>query len=236
MIIHIPHSSVVVPESDTYVIDPTDEIDRVTDWYTDILFEHDQFDKLVFPYSRVYCDVERFEDDPLNERGNGIYYTKCLDGTDLRREDEEEKATVMKIYKNHHLELANYINQYISYFEKVTIVDAHSYSDEQARYTEKTKTPDFCIGFDDFHTPQKMVDWIVDHIKSNGFTYEINDPFEGTIVPTFFYQKNKNVQSIMIEVNKRLYLTDQFQKNTEFEAVKSFLHEILSFIYEFTES
>jgi N-formylglutamate amidohydrolase len=89
----------------------------------------------------------------LDERGNGIYYTKCLDGTALRREDEEEKATVMKIYKNHHLELANYINQYISYFKKVTIVDAHSYSDEQARYMGKNKTPDFCIGCDDFHTP-----------------------------------------------------------------------------------
>jgi hypothetical protein len=48
MIIHIPHSSVVLPESDTYVIDPTDEINRVTDWYTDILFEHDGTDQTCF--------------------------------------------------------------------------------------------------------------------------------------------------------------------------------------------
>jgi N-formylglutamate deformylase len=236
MIIHIPHSSVALPESDTYVIDPTDEINRVTDWYTDVLFEHDQFDRLVFPYSRVYCDVERFENDPLDERGNGIYYTKCLDGRDLRREDEDEKSKVIKLYKDHHLEFTNIVNQYISYFEKITIVDAHSYSDEQARYMGKNKTPDFCIGCDDFHTPKKMVDWIINHIKINGFTYEINDPFEGTIVPTFFYQKNKNVQSIMIEVNKRLYLTEDFQKNKYFAAVRLFLYDILTFIYRFTES
>ena len=234
MILHIPHSSIVIPKTDTYLRDTTDEINRVTDWYTDELFCHAGYHRLVFPYSRLYCDVERFIDDPLDEKGLGIYYTKCLDGNELRKEDAADREEVMKRYHEHHLNLANYVNQYISYFDKITIVDAHSYSNEQASYMGKGKRPDFCIGTDSFHTPEDMVFGVCDRISNNGFTWEINDPFEGTMNPQFFYRKNACVQSIMIEVNKQLYLTEDYKKSPKFDNVKTVISSILDYIYDIT--
>ena len=35
---------------------------------------------------------------------------------------------------------------------------------------------------------------------------EINQPYTGTIVPLNYFQKNTNVQSLMIEVNRKLYM------------------------------
>ncbi len=37
----------------------------------------------------------------------------------------------------------------------------------------------------------------------------INRPYAGTLVPTTFYGKDQRVLSVMIEVNRRLYLTDE---------------------------
>ncbi len=79
MIIHIPHAKTKIPKPAKYLTDITKEIVRVTDWYVEDLFEYTPASStIVFPYSRVYCDVERFEDDPLNNIGNGIFYTHNL--------------------------------------------------------------------------------------------------------------------------------------------------------------
>jgi len=78
--------------------------------------------------------------------------------------------------------------------------------------------------------------WVCKYLTDNGFSYAINEPFNGTIVPRHFYEKNKKVQSIMIEVNKRLYLTDDYQKSSRFDEIKGHIDTILDNIEEFTLS
>ncbi|NTV13139.1 MAG: N-formylglutamate amidohydrolase [Desulfobulbaceae bacterium] len=53
----------------------------------------------------------------------------------------------------------------------------------------------------------------------------MNNPYGGTIVPEEF-ANNKDVWSIMIEVNRRLYLTDDFRKNANFDTVREVISEI----------
>lgn len=238
MIINIPHSSIVIPDTSNYSVDVDldQEINRVTDWYSKELFSHEKYYSLVFPYSRLYCDVERFEDDALNLVGQGIYYTKTLDGRDLRKNDPIEHEKVMKLYKKHHLELTEYVNEHIRYFDKITIIDAHTYSDEQASIYGGYSTPDFCIGVDTFHTPDELVLEVCKYLSDNGFSYAINEPFVGTIIPTYFYKKNSDVQSIMLEVNKRLYLTDDYKKSENFNNLKSHISVLLTKIKDITLS
>ena len=63
-----------------------DELLRMTDAYTDELFPLTPVEAglVVFPLSRLICDVERFpsdEDEPMATRGMGAIYTRVTDSS-----------------------------------------------------------------------------------------------------------------------------------------------------------
>jgi N-formylglutamate amidohydrolase len=89
MILHIPHSSRHIPEAlrNQYVLDDhamEEELTRVTDAFTDELFDYPHARRVIFPVSRLVVDVERFSrdrDEPMSRVGQGMIYTKtCLGG------------------------------------------------------------------------------------------------------------------------------------------------------------
>ena len=90
MILHIPHSSTHIPFRDGFISDfrtIEKEILRLTDWYTDELFHLEGQSKIVTPFSRIFCDVERFEEDTKEEMtkfGMGVLYEKTDSGDRLR--------------------------------------------------------------------------------------------------------------------------------------------------------
>jgi N-formylglutamate amidohydrolase len=51
------------------------EINLLTDWATDKIFDVVGTKKLIAPFSRIFCDVERFEDDfeELYKVGRGFF-------------------------------------------------------------------------------------------------------------------------------------------------------------------
>jgi hypothetical protein len=58
----------------------------MTDAHTDELFPVTPFEaeRVVFPVSRLVCDVERFssdEDEPMASRGMGVFYTRTAVGS-----------------------------------------------------------------------------------------------------------------------------------------------------------
>ena len=69
MILHIPHSSTKLPDNFQVSkgVSLEKEFQRMTDWFTDELFDFPDAKRVVFPYSRLYCDVERFRDDEKEE-------------------------------------------------------------------------------------------------------------------------------------------------------------------------
>ena len=90
LVLHIPHSSIEIPLLDGYVSSHDEiqqEIIKLTDWYTDDLFDSQVDDKIVTPFSRIFCDVERFADDDLevmSKFGMGVLYEK-FDNGNLRK-------------------------------------------------------------------------------------------------------------------------------------------------------
>ncbi len=108
MILHIPHTKTKIPKSAIFLIDITNEIVRVTDWYLEDLFEYTPASStLVFPYSRIYCDVERYEDDHHSAIGQGLFYTHDLDGNKIRECDTEQYEEVLSHYEKHHIEISS---------------------------------------------------------------------------------------------------------------------------------
>ena len=81
MILHIPHSSKVIPKGflKYFLLSRTEltrELLNMTDHYTDELFQRPSGEDqvLVFPVSRLLVDPERFVDDsdePMSKKGMG---------------------------------------------------------------------------------------------------------------------------------------------------------------------
>src|ERR1700692_3780692 len=96
VVLHIPHSSRRVPaeERQAILVDNSElngELLRMTDAYTDELFPITPVEagRVIFPLSRLVCDVERFPSDaeePMAVRGMGVVYTRTSMGEVLRAE------------------------------------------------------------------------------------------------------------------------------------------------------
>ena len=224
MILHIPHSSIEIPASERKSIVLSDEelnteILLMTDWFTDELFILDDLlntKSLIFSVSRLIVDPERFSDDSkelMVSRGMGVIYTKTSSGNRLRKHPSEDDRNVMlnNYYHPHHLKLSNMVSQELNENGKAIIIDCHSFPSVPLPYEldQNNNRPDICIGTDAFHTPEVLVKELKEEIGLRGFKVGLNNPFSGSIVPMEFYNKDKRVVSIMIEVNRSLYMNER---------------------------
>lgn len=211
-IIHIPHSSIEIPENfmDDYIISNDDiilESILMKDDYVDVLVEYDSDTTIIkFPYSRIFCDVERFETNEIMDIvGMGILYTHNHNLKLIRK--IKNKNNILKYYYEHHKKLNNITSSILKNNNDVFILDLHSYSNKPLKYelNKHLNRPDICLGVDFYHNNKKILKNIIYKIKKYGYTYSINEPFIGTLIPSDYYLKDKSVQGIMIEINQNIF-------------------------------
>lgn len=230
IIFHIPHSSLNVPnyflEKLTIPLNKFNELNQIiTDLKVDKLVENIRVSKAIFKYSRMFCDVERFEDEnlePMAKKGMGIVYTKDINEQTFIKVDQEYKNNIIKKhYKPHHEQLNKLTKSILNKYNKAYIFDLHSFSDELVKLTfGYDTTPDICIGVDKLFEDEELTQFTLSFFKSNGYSVEINYPYLGTLIPNnYYFNKDSSVKGIMIEINKRIYL------NNNFELFKKILEE-----------
>ncbi len=243
LILHIPHSSTTIPFFDGYVDDKQKikkEIDKLTDWYTEDLFGTETDDKVITPFSRIFCDVERFEDDSQEEMakfGMGVLYEKFDDGDTLRIVTPELRKTILQgYYRKHHEKLLNLVKSSLETKGKCLILDCHSFPEESfnCAVNKSSVRPDFNIGTDGFHTPKKLIEISKRYFEELGYSLGIDEPYSGTIVPMEYYKKDERVQSIMLEVNRKLYLSGT-EKSDGYEKIKEVVQEYLKLLKKTTK-
>jgi len=217
VILHIPHSSTYIPNYEGFVVSKEviqRELNLLSDWYTDELFDL-PYNKLITPFSRLFCDVERFSDDSLevmSKVGMGMCYTHLDSGQHMRLVNEGLRNRIKKeYYDKHHYELNELTKKLLDEHGKVLIIDCHSFSNKPfiRDLNKTTPRPDFCIGMDSYHTPIELVESAKGLLESHGFTVGINRPYSGTMIPSKFYQIDRNVGGVMFEVNRKLYLKEK---------------------------
>jgi len=238
LILHIPHSSTNIPFYDGFVND-MDKIDReivkLTDWFTDDLFSNEIDDAIIAPFSRIFCDVERFADDKLevmSKFGMGVLYEKFDDEKTLREVTPELRKRVLKdFYWKHHETLSELVKTRLESNNSCLIVDCHSFP-EKALNRSLNKTtfrPDFNIGTDSYHTPKKLIELSKRYFEELGYSLGIDEPYSGTMVPMEYYKKDDRVQSIMLEVNRKLYLSGT-EKSDGYEKIKEVVQGYLKLL------
>jgi N-formylglutamate deformylase len=236
VILHIPHSSQHVPPEERQAICVDDmalrhELLRMTDAYTDELFPVTPVEagRVVFPVSRLVCDVERFTSDkhePMAIRGMGAIYTRTSTGEVLRAEPTaaERHSLLDRRYWPHHRTLEGLVSGVLTRSGSCLILDCHSFPSKPrpCDLDQNRDRPDMCIGTDDFHTPGRVVEETVKRLSAEGFSVAINRPFSGALVPIRHFRKNRRVTSLMIEVNRATYMDEATGERAEqFRRVKN---------------
>jgi len=243
MVVHVPHASTIIPDHVGATLALTDaeleaELLRMTDRHTDRLFAlpPDLGRTVAFPLSRLVVDPERFEEDarePMAARGMGAVYTRTSGGAPLRRAlpAAERERLLAEFYRPHHRALAAAVRTALETHGRCLILDAHSFASEPLPHEPDPSPdrPEICIGTDLFHTPARLRDRAVEAFRSAGFTVQVDRPFSGALVPQEFYRSRAEVLSIMVEVNRSLYMDEATGEPLPgFEAFRRRLYNVLS--------
>lgn len=221
IIIHTPHAGTILPIYNHChpmgrcvrgkAIAPLSR--QLTDHYTDELFHADaplsvyklrKIRHISFPYSRLFCDVERLIDDPLEEKGLGICY-------DIERYINKKphswsgvwsmtKQKAMELYNAHHEALR------LATDRGDLLLDCHSFSEQDnilCPNAHEFKDIDICLGFneDDSKPSESTITFVADFFRSCGYSVELNKPFSNAITTGIGH-------SLMIEVNKHCYMNE----------------------------
>jgi N-formylglutamate amidohydrolase len=215
LILHIPHASTDIPFRDGYLLDDDSlraEQLLLTDWHTDELFRNAQDIAVVAPFSRIFCDPERFADDAqevMAQVGMGVCYTHTDDGRAMRRVEPALRERILRsFYAPHHQRLSDAVNAALAQHGRATLIDCHSYPGRPLRrdLDQDPVRPDYNIGTDAFHTPPELVEAARAYFAQQGHSLWVDRPYRGALVPLEHYQRDARVRSIMLEVNRDLYL------------------------------
>lgn len=196
---------------------------------------------MIFPVSRLVVDPERFEDDeqePMAARGMGVIYERSSNQTPLRHKlsVSGRQALIEDYYRPHHQLLSDLTGKIIAEHGQCFILDGHSFPLVPLPYevAQPLVRPEICIGIDVYHTPASLRDAAVQLFKQAGFTTAVNHPFAGAVVAQGFYQTDKRVVALMIEVRRDLYMDERnIEKLAVFDAIRRRIRKVISEIINF---
>ena len=241
IILHLPHSSLELPDLfyNKDLMATQDEVDKlnfeITDLYTDDLFNIDKYDSVKAKYSRIFCDVERFPNDKKEEMskfGRGMIYTKDLRGKVIRKPNKNYRNEILNnYYKQYHAEFSEKVNYELMKNEKVIIVDCHSFAKSGIESIKDVGyLPDICIGVNEVNKRNfKLITIVLVYFDELGYDVMLDYPYQGSIMPNKIKKNKKNLYSIMIEINKDIYLKGK-DKNEKFDKLKEDIKLLLKIL------
>ena len=215
VVLHIPHASTELPSG---FYDDLDCLDHQKRRYIDLMHASNikmsdvllldrvkdyRFKKVIAKYSRLYVDVEKYWDDSKEEMskyGMGAIYRKDIYGNPIHKCTDTFRKEAKKYYDDHHKLLKDTVE---SCKKDVLLIDLHSFSDEMANVFSSPPYPDVCIGYDTLEDKQDIVDLLKRYFLSKNLSIRENYPYKGSIS---INKTNKKAISIMLEINKRIYL------------------------------
>jgi N-formylglutamate amidohydrolase len=250
-IVHPPHAATLIPpaaRADLLLSDAdlAAEVLRMTDHLTDALVAGAlaAAPRVVFPVSRLVVDPERFPDDaeePMSRVGMGVIYERTSHGLPLRNPPgaDSRRRLLETYYAPHHAALERAVATARERYGHCTILDVHSFPSRPLPYEpdQDPDRPDICIGTDAFHTPAPLAQAFVHRFAEEGLSVAVDRPFAGTLVPLRFFRRDARVLSIMVEVNRGLYLDDATgAPGARFGEVQAMLGRVLASLDEMPAS
>lgn len=220
IILHIPHAGTrFFPDQQLHAETFLRNAEGLIDYFTDELFPPEapaeNIIPVVFPYCRTACDVERLADDPLEQINLGIQYDRWPDrrkhGFLIAQGEEYLSAYTHNEYHRHHRQMEELLSRHPG----ALLIDCHSFSSRPSPLLPDPKAIeayDICIGFNE--DPSKphpdLIGKVIQHFVQCGYRVGINTPFSNSKT----FDTTTPYTSIMIEVNKRIYMDETTLRRT----------------------
>jgi N-formylglutamate deformylase/formiminoglutamase len=204
-VISIPHSGLYITKEMNDELND-DVILSNSDWYLKELYSFLE----EFGFTVIINNISRYVIDPNRELdltnrdnyANSLIYMKTTFSKDIYKiipNEEEIKDRINKYYLTYHDELQKQIDYKLNSFDKVTLIDLHSYG--------KNIEADVVLGDDNHNTMNKKTfNMIKELFVNNGFTVKDNDPYKGGYITRKYGMNNSRCESIQIELSYKKYI------------------------------
>ena len=237
LILAIPHSSTHIVNDGTIEKTMFARVQRdallCADLYTDFLFDYPNAKKVICPVSRMMVDVERYLDREKEEMASfdrGAFYKVLNDGKTIFRKNIN--IDLLDTYMQYHKELSKTVELVKKEGKEPFIIDCHSFNEQPFCFDSikdiEFRKVDFCFGYNHREDiPKKVFNKIHKWAKDYNFSYDFNVPYSGSIT------SDNCTKSLMIEVNKRIYLEkDNITPKGIMNGVQFAISELLNKIKE----
>ncbi|MBL8039525.1 MAG: N-formylglutamate amidohydrolase [Nitrospira sp.] len=137
---------------------------------------------------------------------------KTVDGEPLRRTlSPKEQIHLLDVYFHPYAKsFEGVVSRMLDRHGRCLIFDSHSFPSLLLRYEldQEIRSPEVCLGADPFHTPESLLREVEAVCIGQGLRTERNRPFAGTYVPLCYWQKDSCVSSVMMEIQRDLYMDE----------------------------
>lgn len=216
IIVSIPHSGTYLP-----ITMKKNLVDNVVlsnmDWYLSelYLFLKDLgITTLVNNVSRYVIDTNREMNDFENDSYIKNYiYTKTTFNNKIYKkilDNKEINYRIKEYYNPYHDFIADLINDKLTKFNKVYLIDLHSFG--------KNLEEDIVLGNRNYQTASyEFTDLIETLLKRRGFKIILNKPYNGGYIVKKY--ANKNVETVQIELSYKKYIEDRIFLNEDYPKI-----------------
>lgn len=220
IIVSMPHSGTYIPQ--TMKENLVDNLILANmDWYLPNLYsflKDLEITTIINNVSRYVIDPNREITDSINTSYvNNYVYTKTtfnnpIYNTDL--EDEEIRDRITKYYTPYHQALEKLINAKLSYFNKIYLIDLHSFG--------KDIDANIVLGNRNGQTLNKeFTTSIKNALEKLDFIVSLNNSYSGGYI-TKKYANNK-VETLQLELSYKKYIDDRTFVNEDFPKINKTL-------------
>ncbi|XIE81440.1 N-formylglutamate amidohydrolase [Streptomyces sp. SBR177] len=222
VLLHVPHSSRVVPPEVRAGIVLGDaelerELDHITDAHTEEIAAVAAACAGTAPWrfvnrlSRLVVDPERFPDEreEMLAVGMGAVYTRTTHRAELRPAGFDPAPLIARYFEPYAEAVTRAVDARLAATGRAVIVDVHSYPTAPLPYElhGDGPRPPVCLGTDAFHTPPALL--AAARRAFAGFGGVGTDsPFAGTYVPLAHYRRDPRVSALMVEIRRDAYMSE----------------------------
>lgn len=209
--------------------------------------------KALFP--RVYIDVNRepYELDPkmfgeplpdfVNAAsarvaaGYGTIARMVATGAEIYRAPltfAEAEDRVRRLYRPYHATLDSLVNETLSRFRRVLLLDCHSMPSVGSSVEKDAGRMRADVILGDCHgtsCDRSLTAEVAAFFTREGFRVVLNDPFAGGFITRHHGRPRQGRHALQIELNRALYMNEtRLERSAEFHAIKAVMTRLLAWI------
>lgn len=211
--ISIPHSGLKIPEEIKELIAINDfELKNHSDYLTEKIYDIKWVNKLIFDYSRVLVDPNRFcKTEMIQNMSDDGIISKITPNWKKVFKEEPDEESINQVLHRYYFPFHKKIKENLEKEEVKFLIDWHSMWSVWPSYLKDAwiKRSEIILWNRDYTTcSNEQTSFIKEYFENSNYQVAINDPYKGKKIMKEHCHV-KWTPWIQIEINRKLYLNEE---------------------------